>query len=642
MFLTILRALTINLVHSTSPQCLSEWSLIFSHGQNQSSSSIYNDMFKYSGFTLNNLGDYEACNKLDTSKYVVLSFRKSPIIVQTLCGPSVCEKSDYKNLTIPGIVLELSENYDVIFSKEYEKEHYGKFSKGALLMILIIIILVIVCVMAGVFDYTMLEEQKKSDPLVQLILCFSIVTNTKKLFECIPETKSGKRDPFDLINSARCWSIGWIILGHTCQFMYFIPALKNYPTAYDNTHNLFYYIVYGGFYAVDTFFVVVGFLMTYHMIHDFQKPSHESIFRKIYKIIIHRYLLFSSVYFFLLFFFWTLQSYLRTGPMWFEADRSTSMCEDYWWTNLIYINNFVPNYKGNACLTAGWYNANDLQFLLICILINLCYVKINETLGWVFSTFLAIFSIISSMTVAWYTDINPSFFDEGHNGDHFWYYYNKPYCRIGPYALGIMTAYIVNAYRQSKTEGMNVKDKLALKFAQLFENTIFRYFCFIFGLVLLNLIMYFAFELYENPGSDNHYIHWTSTGNIIFLTFERITASLGIWLILTPMLLGYFRLFSSLMSLYPFVIFARLNFTVFLIHSNLMEIVYRGQKEAWEFNLYTNVRDTIGFFFACQLFAIPVVLMVEMPVMNLEKYFLEGSEKKYEPLLDKKDDKRHR
>lgn len=91
MFLTILRALSIHLVSSTSTQCLYEWSLIMSHGQNQSSSSIYADMFKYSGFTLNNLGDYEACNQLSNSKYVVLSFSKSPIIVQTLCGPSVCD-----------------------------------------------------------------------------------------------------------------------------------------------------------------------------------------------------------------------------------------------------------------------------------------------------------------------------------------------------------------------------------------------------------------------------------------------------------------------------------------------------------------------------------------------------------------------
>lgn len=634
MLKLVLSVVSIHLVISTSPECLSEWSQIINDGSNSSVSSEYSSMFKYSGFTLNDLGNYEACNELSNSKYVVLSFSKSPIIVQTFCGPKVCSEDDYKNLTIPGITLESSKSYEIIFSKEYEKEHYGEFTTGAWAMIIVIVIFVLASLIGGLTDYVLDDEQKDSE-WVQLALCFSIVANIKKLFACIPKTNTGERDPFDLINSARCWSIGWIVLGHTCQFMYFFPALKNYPTAYDNTHNLFYVVVYGAFYAVDTFFVVVGFLMTYHMIHDFEKPSHDSTLKKIGKIILHRYLLFSSVYFFLLCFFWTLQKYLRTGPMWFEADRSTAMCDDYWWTNLIYVNNFVPNFRGNSCILPGWYNANDLQFLLVCCVINVFYVKVKNSLGWILSPIFVVISILSSMAVAWYTEISPSFFDEGHGGDHFWVYYNKPYCRIAPYALGIMTAYIVHAWKQSKIEHGHVHDKFALKCAQLFEYPWFRYGCFILGLISLNAAMFIVFDTYDNPGADNFYLHWSKTENVLFLTFERFLASLGIWLILTPMLLGYFRPFSTLMSLYPFVIFARLNFTVFLIHSNFMEIVYRGQKEALEFNVYTNIRDTICFFFACQILAIPVVAMVEYPILNLEKHFLEGRQKKQEPLLDK-------
>ena len=39
-----------------------------------------------------------------------------------------------------------------------------------------------------------------------------------------------------------------------------------------------------------------------------------------------------------------LQPFFGDGPLWFIMRKETSACSDYWWTNLLYINNFHPSF----------------------------------------------------------------------------------------------------------------------------------------------------------------------------------------------------------------------------------------------------------------------------------------------------------
>ena len=40
-------------------------------------------------------------------------------------------------------------------------------------------------------------------------------------------------------------------------------------------------------------------------------------------------------------------------------------CEDYWWSTLLYINNFHPNDFNKECMNWTWYLANDTQFYIL-------------------------------------------------------------------------------------------------------------------------------------------------------------------------------------------------------------------------------------------------------------------------------------
>ena len=48
---------------------------------------------------------------------------------------------------------------------------------------------------------------------------------------------------------------------------------------------------------------------------------------------------------FVLLFFHKMTGFLGEGPFWYEVQTETQ-CTKYWWTNLLYINNFYPTSFG--------------------------------------------------------------------------------------------------------------------------------------------------------------------------------------------------------------------------------------------------------------------------------------------------------
>ena len=46
--------------------------------------------------------------------------------------------------------------------------------------------------------------------------------------------------------------------------------------------------------------------------------------------------------------------------------RSSCGCPSYWWTNILYIQNFYPaGDQNNECMSWTWYLANDMQMYIV-------------------------------------------------------------------------------------------------------------------------------------------------------------------------------------------------------------------------------------------------------------------------------------
>lgn len=65
---------------------------------------------------------------------------------------------------------------------------------------------------------------------------------------------------------------------------------------------------------------------------------------------------------FVLLFYAKMTGFLGEGPLWYQEQRNPT-CDKYWWTNLLYINNFWPKgLQNEVCVSVTPFCAVDTYF----------------------------------------------------------------------------------------------------------------------------------------------------------------------------------------------------------------------------------------------------------------------------------------
>ena len=60
-----------------------------------------------------------------------------------------------------------------------------------------------------------------------------------------------------------------------------------------------------------------------------------------------------------------LKRFFGEGPLWY-SQYEDKLCEEHWWTNLLYINNFYPNSLGGEVNNICSRSSADQIFLYMC------------------------------------------------------------------------------------------------------------------------------------------------------------------------------------------------------------------------------------------------------------------------------------
>ena len=599
-----------------SQDCQMEWRKIYAAQYIPELPSYYLKMYYYSGIDVNNLGNFDSCKEIPEAKYVTEYYSGQPLIVRTLCGPKICTAEDYYEGAIPIIPNLLPMGYLVVFPEEYQNHRYRTYDSGAICMLVFIGVVTTIGIAATFADYFLDPESKTSTP-AKYLLCFSIITNGKRLLTTRGQERLGKPDSLEMLNAVRVMSIGWVILGHTFLFSADSGVNSNFDTVFSLFKESKYILIYGAFYAVDTFFWLSGLLMAYLFILEVHKTPSFSPW-KLGMVYIHRFLRITPVYMFALCFFWSLQIYIGSGPLWVFIDGLLGKCNEYWYTNLIYLNNFIPDWKSSVCLGQSWYLANDMQFFIISPIIILLYIKLHRAIGWFLVFALCCVNISMAAVVAHHFDLSPAILAASNGSEQFDFYYVKPYCRVAPYVLGIACGFIVYTYRKYQ-DSREVYDSFSLLIAKTQEIWYVRVLTFLLGVSLINILIFSQYNLYKYPGKAAQYDNWSKESNYTFIALERTVYGLGLSLTFLPMLLGHFKLITSFLSLYPWSILARFSFVIYLIHQSIIEILVKSQKTVQIVYEYSVMRDAIYYFILSLFFAIPIVLLIELPSGNIEK-----------------------
>lgn len=61
------------------------------------------------------------------------------------------------------------------------------------------------------------------------------------------------------------------------------------------------------------------------------------------------------------------------GPIWKTYEEVMAPCSDYWWTNVLFVNNFYPSSFDDKCLPWNWFLPVYIQLSLILPLLLALY-----------------------------------------------------------------------------------------------------------------------------------------------------------------------------------------------------------------------------------------------------------------------------
>uniref|UniRef100_A0A915HNX0 Nose resistant-to-fluoxetine protein N-terminal domain-containing protein n=1 Tax=Romanomermis culicivorax TaxID=13658 RepID=A0A915HNX0_ROMCU len=390
------------------------------------------------------------------------------------CFPKSCSKSDVQSIV--GIAVNFPQRTagkqiicDTTVTCHDELDIREDYSAVALSVFLIFIVLLIL--FGTCYDYSvhrkvimhlpktkeelmhnkhlyhsMVKETRddyysRQSNFIKIALSFSLYSNGKKIF-------SMKQKPGQIhcLHGLRALSLLWIILAHT--YYWSTNYINNPLAAFDLPLNFFNQIILNSTISVDVFYILSATLLVFLWMKEMKKSDGKKVMNKSLwsMMYIHRYIRLTPVYIMVMLIDVFLIRYLTDGPMWNQNGIEPNFCTKNWWTNLLYINNFIG--LDEQCMTWTWYLANDMQFFvlsppILILLYKFSILGLSTIVGILFVTSFVRMSLIMFST-ADYPPISIFLNDESKLAivEDFWNdVYVKPYCRCGPYLVGLLLGY---------------------------------------------------------------------------------------------------------------------------------------------------------------------------------------------------------
>ncbi|XP_041368659.1 nose resistant to fluoxetine protein 6-like [Gigantopelta aegis] len=440
------------------------------------------------------------------------------------------------------------------------------------------------------------EKKQHAGPsvCVKVFLAFSVYTNAKKLLNT-----SQPKGTLTAIHGIRFISMTWVILGHCMVFG--LGVVDNILEFGQELKRFTFQCIINGTVSVDTFFTLSGLLVAYLTFKEMKRVK-KGLKLNWLMFYFHRFWRLTPPYMLLMMVYVPLMPYISSGPMWPQAGFELNQCEGTWWTNLLYINNIVK--KNQMCMGWSWYLANDMQFYVLSPLILIPFYY-SKFLGIMMSMLFLLTSLITTgiisrvdhIGVGLGVDVNNLQNSTNNPNTAFDAIYMVPWCRMGPYIIGIWTGYIL--YRTDCRIRMS-------------RVTV------IFGWAIATAsALAVVYGLYDVNNGHPLAVDTAAFYNSVNRT---VWGACVCWVVLACAT-GYGGYVNTLLSWKGIIPLSRLTYCAYLLHPIIMFYYYYSRETTFHLSDINLLFSFFSFLVASYGVSFIVSLAFEAPMMGLEKVF---------------------
>ncbi|XP_065828521.1 nose resistant to fluoxetine protein 6-like [Oscarella lobularis] len=448
------------------------------------------------------------------------------------------------------------------------------------------------------------RDEKKEDVdsgLTGFFFAFSLARNLPKLLNVDVQSKE-----IQCLHGLRTLSMFWVILGHSYIWDQYGYTIANPLDAYTILRQFAFQAVANAFYSVDSFFFLSGVLVMYLSYQRMKANNGRFPWLAYY---LHRLWRLTPAYMVVLLILWQLSPYFGDGPVWYQLSHSTKLCDSYWWTNLLYVNNFHPTNFSDECMGWTWYLANDMQMHVISPIIIIpafafgfigLIIPLGICLTGVFLSLIIISSkyhfqanaILATNTLGNYQNL----------------IYSKFYTRASPYLVGLFLGYCL-----ARSASDQFKYHKFLRWMQKKKHIVAPvawFVAFALGLVVI-------YGVYDyNRGNGHKYPEALS---VMYLTFSTFLWGLALAILVFMCYTGHGGVINAILSWGGWIPLSRLTYSAYLVHPLVLTYIALSARSPVYFLHRVMVFRFVGAVGISYLFAMLLSLSIEYPCAAIEK-----------------------